>query len=421
MKNILTALTIYAMLSSGVSAQTKLTLEECYTKARENYPLIKQKEYIAKSKDYSVSNVWKGYFPQATISGQATYQSDVTALPITIPGMTIESLTQDQYKAVADVTQVIYDGGVMGAQAGIQKSNAEADDQKIEIELLKVKDRINQIYFGILLLNEQLVQTDLIKKDLNASFNKLNAALTNGTATKPNVDILRAELLKTDQREIELKSSRKSFIDMLGLLINQRLEESQKFEQPAVQNFSGIDEINRPELKLYTSQKNLIDNQGGLTLAKILPKASLFFQGGYGKPTLNMFKNNFDWYYIAGARLTWSISNLYTFGNENEITKLNKKSIDAQKETFLLNTNLSLKQQGNEIEKLNKLIKVDGEIIFIRTSVKESAKAQLDNGVITSNDFIRELNAEDQAKQNLAIHTIQLLLAQQNYKLTTGN
>ncbi|MFA5806095.1 MAG: TolC family protein [Melioribacteraceae bacterium] len=421
MKNILTALTIYAMLSSGVSAQTKLTLEECYTKARENYPLIKQKEYVAKSKDYNVSNVWKGYFPQITISGQATYQSDVTSLPISIPGMIIESLTKDQYKAVADVTQVIYDGGVMSAQADIQKATADADDQKIEIELLKVKDRINQIYFGILLLNEQLVQTDLIKKDLNASFNKLNAALANGTATKPNVDILKAELLKTVQREIELKSSRKSFIDMLGLLINQRLEESQKLEQPVIQNVSGIDGINRPELKLYTWQKNLIDNQSGLTFAKILPKASLFFQGGYGKPTLNMLKNEFDWYYIAGARLTWSISNLYTFGNENEITELNKKSVDAQKETFLLNTNLSLKQQNSEIEKLNKLIMVDEEIISIRISVKESAKAQLENGVITSNDFLRELNAEDQAKQNLAIHTIQLLLAQQNYRITTGN
>lgn len=421
MKIFLMAAAVYTLYASGISAQTKLTLEECYSKARENYPLIRQKEYVAKSKDYSVSNVWKGYFPQVTISGQATYQSDVTSLPITIPGMLIESLTKDQYKVVVDVSQVIYDGGVMGAQAEIQRSNADADDQKIEIELLKVKDRINQIYFGILLLNEQLVQTDLIKKDLNASFDKLNAALANGMATKPNVDILKAELLKTAQREIELNSSRKSFIDMLGLLINEHLNESLKLDLPIIQNVLGTEEINRPELKLYTSQKNLIDNQSGLTFAKILPKASLFFQGGYGKPALNMLKNEFDWYYMAGARLTWSISNLYAFGNDNELTELNKKSVDALKETFLLNTNLSLKQQSSEIEKLNKLIKVDEEIISIRTSVKESAKAQLENGVITSNDFIRELNAEDQARQNLAIHTIQLLLAQQNYKLTRGN
>ncbi|MBA4406608.1 transporter [bacterium] len=411
----------FFLLGSVVMPQSKLTLDECYSKARENYPIIKQKEYVAKSKDYSVSNVWKGYFPQITLSGQATYQSDVTSLPISIPGTIIESLTKDQYKAVADVTQVIYDGGIMSAQADIQKATADADDQKIEIELLKVKDRINQIYFGILLLNEQLVQTELIKKDLNASLGKLKAAFTNGTATKQNVDVLKAELLKTDQREIELQSSRKAFVDMLGLLINKRLDESQKLEQPVIKIISESESINRPEMNIFISQEKLLDHQNSLTLSKILPKASLFFQGGYGKPTLNMLKNNFDWYYITGVRLTWSLSNFYTYSNENETIELNKKSIETQKEIFLLNTNLSLRQQSNEIEKLNKLIKVDEEIISIRTSVKEAAKAQLENGVITSNDFLRELNAEDQAKQNLAIHTIQLLLAQQNYRLTTGN
>ena len=420
MKKLITIILLF-VIATTIKPQNVLTLEKCYEKSRANFPLIKQKEYIAKSKEYSVANVWKGYFPQITISGQASYQSDVTSLPIAIPGIKIDPLTKDQYKAVADVSQTIWDGGIMSAQSGIQRSNAEVDDEKIEIEMLKVKDRINQLYFGILLLDEQLIQTELVKKDLTASFDKLNAAFENGTATKPNVDILKAELLKTEQRKIELKSSRKSFVDMLGLLINERLDETLKLEQPEIQNVFESNEINRPELKLYSSQESLIENQNGLTLAKILPKASLFFQGGYGKPTLNMLKNSFDWYYIAGARLTWSPSNLYTYGNESEINELNKKSIEAQKETFLLNTNLSLKQQIGEIDKLKDLIKVDREIISIRTSVKESTKAQLENGVITSSDFIRELNNEDQAKQNLSIHTIQLLLAQENYKLTIGN
>lgn len=416
-------LTILLIVLGAVNTlpQSILTLNECYTKARENYPLIKQKEYIAKSMDYSVSNVWKGYFPQISISGQTTYQSDVTSIPISIPGMTIESLAKDQYKVVADVTQVIYDGGIMKAQADIHKAIADADNHKIEIEFLKVKDRINQIYFGILLLDEQLVQTNLIKRDLTSSLDKMKAALLNGTATKTNVDILQVELLKIVQREIELNSSRKSFIDMLGLMINQQLDESQKLEKPVYADVIEIEEINRPELNLFDSQKNLLEKQSSLTLAKILPKASLFFQGGYGKPALNMFNNNFDLYYIGGARLTWSISNLYTLGNENEITELNKKNIDAQKETFLLNTNISLKQHSSEFGKLIDLIKIDKEILVLRTSIKEAAKAQLENGVITSNDFIRELNAEDQAKQNLAIHTIQYSLAIRNWKITTGN
>jgi len=325
---------VIGLVAMPIIAQSKLTLNECYDKARANYPLIKQKEYIAKTKEYNVSNVWKGYLPQITISGQATYQSDVTSLPIALPGMKIESLTQDQYKAIADVSQIIYDGGIMSAQ----RASADIDEQKLEVELLKVKERVNQIYFGILLIDEQLTQTELIKKDLYASLNKLNAALANGTATKPNVDILKAELLKTEQREIEIKSSRKAFVEMLGLLINQRLNEEAKLELPQTQSITESNEINRPEVKLYSSQENLIENQSGLTLAKILPKASLFFQGGYGKPTLNMLKNNFDWFYIAGARLTWAMSNLYTYGNESEVIALNKKSVEAQKETIMAGT-----------------------------------------------------------------------------------
>jgi outer membrane protein TolC len=419
-KFILIAALVF-LLSGNNQAQSNLMLEECYSKARENYPLIKQKEYIELSREFNISNVWKGYLPQINISAQATYQSDVTSLPISLPGIKIESLTKDQYKATADITQVIYDGGLMSSQAGIQKSIAEADNQKLEIELLKVKERVTQIYFGILLLDSQLTQLDLLKQDLNASLSKLSAALENGTATKTNIDVLRAEELKTIQKEIELKSARKNFIDILALLINQKLEETIKLQEPEFKSLSASEENNRPELKLFMSQHQLIEAQNSLTKSKLLPKAGLFFQGGYGKPTLNMLKNEFDWFYITGAKLTWSLSNLYSFGNEKEILELNRKTIDTQREAFLLNNGINLKQYYNEIEKLNSLIEVDKKIIEIRTSVKESAKSQLENGVITSNDYIRELNAEDLAKQNLAVHKIQLLLAQQNYRLTSGN
>ncbi|MCK9209599.1 MAG: TolC family protein [Ignavibacteriaceae bacterium] len=414
-------LSIIALITTSTFSQNVLTLDECYKLGRENFPLIKQKEYIEKSREYTVSNIWKSYFPQITISSQATYQSDVTSIPLSLPGMKIEPVSKDQYKAVADISQVIYDGGLMSAQSKIQNAASEVDDYKIEIELIKVKERINQLYFGILLLDKQLLQTELTKADLKASLEKLNGAYANGTVTSSDVDILKAEILKLAQREIEINSSRKSFLDMLGLMINKSLDQSAKLELPEANNSLKVERINRPEISMYTSQEKMIDQQSGLSLAKILPKASLFVQGAYGKPTLNMLKNNFDWYYIAGARLSWSLSSLYTYGNESEIIELNKKSVESQKESFLLNNKLLLIQYQNEFEKLQALVKIDEDIIAIRTSVKNSAKAKLENGVITSSDYLRELNAEDQAKQNLAMHTIQKLLAEQNYKLTTGN
>ena len=413
-------ITLLLLGSEFITPQTQLTLEDCYEKARINYPLIKQKDYIAKTKDYSVSNVWNGYFPQITLLGQATYQSDVTEVPMPLPGVVIERLTKDQYKVAVDVTQTIYDGGIMSSQAGIQESVNEIDDQKIEIELIKIKERVNQIYLGVLLIDAQLNQIDLVIEDLNASISKLDAAYANGTATKSDVDVLRAELLKTEQRKIELTSSKISYLNMLGLLINENLDELTVLQTPSQINFLSAEEISRPELRLYSAQKNLIENQSGLTSSKIIPKANLFFQGGYSKPGLNMFKNDFAWYYITGIRFSWSLSNLYSYGNESEINELSKLNIDAQTETFLLNTKITTNQQLQEIDKLKKLIDVDKSIIDLRTSVKESAKAKLENGVITSSDYIRDLNAEDTARQNLEIHKIQLLLAQYNYKITTG-
>jgi len=413
-------ITLLLLGSEFVTPQTQLTLEDCYEKSRINYPLIKQKDYISKTKDYSVSNIWNGYFPQITLLAQASYQSDVTEVPMPLPGIVIQRLSKDQYKVAVDVTQTIYDGGIMGSQAGIQESINDIDDQKIEIELLKIKERVNQIYLGILLIEAQLTQIEFVKNDLNASISKLDASYINGTATKSDVDVLRAELLKTEQRKIELNSSRISYINMLGLLINESLNESTIFSTPSQISFLA-EEITRPELRLYSAQKNLIENQDGITVSKIVPKANLFFQGGYGKPGLNMFINDFDWYYITGIRFSWSLSNLYSYGNESEINQLNLQSIDAQTETFLLNTKITTNQQLQEIDKLKKLIEVDKSIIDLRTSVKETAKAKLENGVITSNDYIRDLNAEDTAKQNLEIHKIQLLLAQYNYKITTGN
>jgi len=432
MKKLL-LLTLLLLSVEFVKAQSQITLEECYSKARENYPLIKQKEYIAQSKDYNISNVWKGYYPQITINGQATYQSDVTSIPIPTLGASYETLSKDQYKAFADVSQIIYDGGLMSSEADIQESMADVDDQKLEIEsmadvddqkleieLMNLKERVNQIYFGILLLDEQLKQLELVKKDLNESLSKLTASFEYGTATKTNADVLKAELLNTEQKQIEMVASRKAYTNMLSLLINNNLNELTNFVQPSEPNMLSQEEINRPELELFSSQQNMIESLNGL-VSKILPKASIFFQGGYGKPTFNMLKNEFGWYYITGVRLTWPLSNLYTQGNEKEINELNEKMVDTQKETFILNTNVSIKQQLIEINKLKDLINVDKEIIALRTSVKEATKSQLENGVVTSSDFIRDLNSQDSAKQSLAIHTIQLLLAQYNYKITIGN
>src|SRR5690606_19260177 len=272
----------------------------------------------------------------------------------------------------------------------------------------KLKERINQFYFGILLIDAQLIQAEILKKDIRSGMNKNDVAIANGTALKSSADVLQAELLKADQRTIELKAIRKGYADMLSLFVNQPVDENTILEKPYVTSLTP--EINRPELKLFEIQKKTFDVQNKLIDTKMLPRFNLFFQGGYGRPALNMLNNNFDLYYIGGVRLTWNISSFYTQKQEKQILNLNQNALDVQKETFLFNTNLTLKQQNSEISKLEELIQTDQDIVLLRENITLSAQNQLAYGTITTNDYLTYTHAEDQAKQNLIVHKIQLLM-----------
>lgn len=414
-----TKLFLVILVCSGALHAQSLTIETCYSLAAENYPLVRQRELLAKSNEYTLQNLSKGYLPQLTVAGQATYQSEVTQVPISLPGMDIPTLSKDQYKFYGEVNQMLFDGGVIKQQKLTQQSNLEVEQQKLEVELYKIKERINQLFFGLLLVDEQIRQTELLKQDINLGLKKTEAAIANGTAFKSSADVLRAELLNADQRTTELKAARSAYAEMLGLFINRPLDASVTVEKPETLTISS--DINRPEITLYESQNKTIDAQYKLLTARNLPKLNLFVQGGYGRPALNMLSNDFEAYYIGGVRLNWSLSGLYTLKKDKALLDLNRKTIAVQKETFLFNTNYSLRQQSAEVNKYTELLTSDNDIIALRTSVKQTASVQLENGVITSNDYLREVNAEDKARQNKIVHEIQLLMAQYAQQATTGN
>ncbi|GAA4468346.1 TolC family protein [Nemorincola caseinilytica] len=375
---------------------------------------------IEKSNEYTIANANKGYLPQFNINGQGTYQSEVTQIPISLPNVTIEPLSKDQYKIYGEVSQPLTDLFTIRDQKELLKVNARIDVQKTEVDIYKLKDRINNIFFSILLLQDQIEQSNLLRGDIESAVTKTNVAIANGVALKTSADNLNAELLKTDQRIIELQANRKGYIDMLSLFVGRQINVGDIFEMPKPQILS-TSQINRPELRLYDLQKNTFDIQSKLISNKTLPKASLFLQGGYGRPALNMLSNDFKTYYIGGVRFSWNLNSYYTLRNERRLLELNKVGIDVQRDVFLFNTNLTLKQQNSEIQKILELINTDREIIVIRQRIKEVTKNQLEFGVASTNDYTTAANALDLAAQNLILHKIQLLQAQYNFQFTSGN
>jgi len=410
------------VFSNLVSAQTvdRLTLSQTYELAQKNYPVIKQKALVEQTANITIENLQKGFLPQLTVNGQGTYQSDVTGFNISFGGINIQPPDKDQYKVVGDLNQLIYDGGVIRQQKVAAQLNADVQQQQVEVELYQLKDRVNQVYLSILFLDEEIKQASLTKQDILSGIKRVEVQVKNGVALRSGLNQLQAQSLQNDQRTIELKETRKGLIQTLALFLNQSLnEETIVFERPVV-NVNVDSSISRPELKLYNDQSSLALHQSKLITSKNLPKVSVFAQGGYGKPGLDFLKNESVWFYTGGVRFTWPFGGLYTIKKEKQQTEVNKEMIDVQKETFILNTNTTLKKQWSEIEKYIQIEGRDEEIIDLREQVKKASLAQLENGVITADDYLRMVNEEDQARQSLIIHQIQLLQAQINYLTTLG-
>lgn len=409
----------FLLLSSLAPAQTpSISLEECYQLTRQHFPLYKQQALIEKSNAYSLRNLSTENFPQFNIQGQANYQSDVTQIPLQLPGISIPVLNKDQYKVYGEISQTVLDGGILKKKKEKQKNQSKIETQQLEVELYALKKSINRLYFGILLLEQQLQQNSLMQEDIEQGIQKVQTAIRNGTALKSSAVILKAEKLKVQQNELEMQADRTSYLSMLSLFIQRNLDESTTFIVPDAPMFTGI--IKRPELLLFAFQKQSLQTQQELLHAKNRPKLNIFAQGGMGRPALNMLSNDVDGYYVLGLRMTVPLNGFYTFRNDETLILVKQQGIDVQKEVFLFNTQLDITQQHAEIRKYKKLLASDNLLIDLRTTIKNAALVQLENGIITSHDYLRETIAENQARQQKVLHETQLLMKSYELKTTEG-
>lgn len=415
---------LLSALFTTVYSQTILTLEGCKQQAVDNYPLIKEYRLISLSKEYTMSNLSKSYLPQLALNGQAAYQSEVTKIPIDFSSLNlpvnIPTMSKDQYKATLEATQLIWDGGSIKSQKEVTKANAEVSNKKTDVELYAIKKKINDLYFGILTIDEQLKILDLNESEMQVNRNIAVSKLDNGVAMQSDVDQIDVELLNIDQKRTEQTCMRTAYLKMLGLFIHEDLDDQTQLQKPQEDMPYGR-QINRPELSLYNSQRNLYKEQNSSIIAKNMPNISLFAQGGYGRPGLNMLEDKFKFFAIGGIKLNWNFGNLYTKENEKKLINNNIYDINIQQEAFLFDTNVELTQEQEDIGKLKKLISKDDEIIRLRNRVKTASESKYKNGVSEVYDLIRDTNAESQARQTKALHEIQYLMGIYNYKHIQGN
>lgn len=410
---------IQAQSNQDATPLTTVSLTECYDWARLNYPLIAKLDLLEKSTQYSLSNAAKGNLPQININGQATYQSEVTELPIDLPNLEVPTISKDQYKVYAEVYQPLTHFSAVNAQKQQLTINGQIEQQKVEIDLYPLKDRINQIYFGILLMEVKKEQLSLAETDIDSTLARLEAAIQNGTATLMDKQLLAVEKININQQLYENESNKEAFLQMLSALTGKIIHSTTTFTRPEVILPNVI--VNRPELNLLSLQEQLVDAQVSQLRTRNIPTLGLFVQGGMGRPALNFLSNDFAPYYIAGLKFNWNLSNRYTTKNDRQKFAIQRQLINNQRETFLLNTGITQSQQFLAVTKYKELLSSDQQVVNLREEIKKTAEVQLVNGLITTIDYIKIINDASRAKQQLELHEIMLLQAQYNLKTTTGN
>ena len=421
-----------AVALSPLAAQT-LTLEQCQQMARENYPLVEQRGLIEKSSEFTVANAKHNWLPQVSISAQATYQSDVVTIPqdivdmvgqlegspilgavgIDMPNLNYDGIPKDQYKAAVEVQQIIYGGGAVKAQVEAAKAQGEADQQNWETEMYALRERVNQLYFGTLLLQEKGKEVNLMMDELERNKRLVQACVDLGVAGQSDVDKLQVEILSARQQRSEIDASLKAYRIMLGIMTGQEIAEGTEFVKPAMTLLPAELQINRPELRYIDAQQRLLDAQKRGVDAAIKPQIGAFFQGAYSNMGLDMFStmmnNGWEPYFIAGIQLKWNLSGFYNRKSSLSKIETARSQLALQRETFLYNMNLKSRQEQIGIERMHEVMKEDDEIIRLRTSIRERAAAGVQNGSVTVNDLLREIHAENLARQNKVTHEIELL------------
>ena len=422
MKKIMISLALI-MLSSVSWAQT---LEECQQAAEKNYPLIKQYGLIAKTTQLTVKNIQKGWLPQLTASAQATYQSAVTAWPESMQtmyqqmGLNMKGLRKDQYKIGVDLQQTIYDGGAISSQRNIAQQEGKVEEAQTETNLYQVRRRVNEMYFSLLLLNEQIQLNEDVKALLQSSEKKLSAMVKGGTAATSDLDNVRAERLSVEQQNENLKQQKLMLQRMLSVFCGLEVNDTQK---PApIQIASSVN--NRPEMRLYNSQLELTEAKEKALDTQLRPKLGLFAQGFYGYPGLNMFEDmmNRKWSLngIVGIKLSWNVSAFYTHKNDKARLSAQREMIENARKVFLFNNQLEEIQQNENINRYQTMMKSDDEIIVLRTNVRKAAESKLTHGIIDVISLLREINNENAAKTQQSIHEIDMLKEMYNLKYTNN-
>ena len=420
MKHIIPLLCISFIPAFGQMGDT-LTLFECHEKVIQADPQYRQLVLLETQNELKTKNISINWLPSLDVNGSYTWQSEVVELgdAIPIPGIAVPEMPHYNYKLTLDVKQNIYDGGVTRSRKELEKATFETSRQQVEVELNMLKERVNTVFFYLLVLQQQEWTVQIMLNELMEKRSVVESGVQNGVLMEPDLDVMDAEILKVEQQLAEITISWKTAVAMLEKMINEEIKLETVFEVHDPE-FQLDTELQRPEYQLFDLQMMNLDASKNLARTQRKPKMYVFGTFGMGNPALNFLKDELRGYYIVGAGLHWNIWDWSKTRREKEVLTIQQDMIQTERESFDKNLQIMLDEQAAAIEKLEESISKDEQIVALREKIAASSVSRLENGVITSADYITDLNAETISRIRLETHKIQLVQSRVNYMTTKG-
>lgn len=407
----------------GVNLFAQVTLEECITLAQDNYPLIKKYDLLNQTREVNLSDINKSWLPQINVYAQGTVQNETPSFPESLAGIISQSgtnvsgLNEWQYKIGADINQNVWDGGSSKVQREMERAEDMERQSALDVQLYAIRERVEELYFGVLLIEEQAEQTRNMLALLQSNLDKLRVMLKNGVAMQSDVDMMEAQYLSTVQQLTYAESTSKSYRKILEIFTGKSLA-GQKLMKPCAYIPQDM-APDRPELKHFEAQLLVNEAREASITASVMPKIGLFAQAYYGYPGFDYFESmmnrNASFNILAGVKVSWNIGAFYTEKNDRRKLRLSSENIAVERDAFLFNTSMKTRSQLDHIDELKAVMKENGRIVELRTNVRKAAESQLDNGVIDTTDLLTKLTDEKQARLTASYHEIQLI--QSIYKL----
>ena len=410
---------ILSVTLGAVVAQESLDLFTLFEQARQNHPLQKQSALYDQQSVLNKEALQTNFYPKLDLNAQASYQSDVTEVDISVPGISLPTMNKDQYKLNLDASQLIYDGGLVKQQQRLEELKTIASKTGVEVELYKLFDQVNNAFFGIMLIDENTKLLDESLREIKKRIDVAQAAVNNGVMKRNDLDKLRAAKLELEKQQIELEYQRIALVETLSELTGKEYLKDVRISPPK-EFTSTSSNLTRPEHKQFESLQSLNQAQIELQQKTRSPKVFAFAQAGYGKPGYNMFSEDFDNYYMLGVKLSW---NIYDWGQTRKTQNalaIEQNIINHKKEAFDLSLSVANTRYQTDLEKINQLMETEAEVVKMKNDILQRTSKELDQGTISSTDYLSDLVAHTQASIRLNSYMIQKLQTQYRMMILTG-